>query len=289
MIRLAIRHVLHTLPAALLASAALLAAVPASAQTEPQHPPKKLKSPTSIPFLDDAAKKPAPAAASASAAAPPKKAAAGVPLLPGSGSKEPVNITADKLDFLNKENKLIYTGSVVVVQGDSTLKASVLNIDLQKDAAGGATAPATPAPATPVSPDAAAPAAGNSSVRHMEADGPVTLISKDQVGTGDHATYDKTENKVYLNGNVTLSQGTNVTTGDRLVYDMTSGQAQVFSGQTNNGRVISVFTPGAGGPPGAAKPAPAPATAPVVPKGKARTAAKRSGEEAAARDAEAMQ
>ena len=74
---------------------------------------------------------------------------------------------------------------------------------------------------------------GGSSVKHMEADGPVTLISKDQVGTGDHATYDKAENKVYLNGNVTLSQGTNVTQGDRLIYDLTNGQAQVFSGTTN--------------------------------------------------------
>ena len=277
MIRLSIHRVL---PAALLASAALLAVGPASAQTEPQHAPKKLKSPTSIPFLDSAAKKPAPAPASADAAAPPKKAA-GVPLLPGSGSKEPVNITADKLDFLNKENKLIYTGSVVVVQGESTLKASVLNIDLQKDGTGGATAPATPAPADGTSP------AQNSSVKHMEALGPVTLISKDQVGTGDRATYDKDENKVRMFGNVTLSQGTNVTTGDRLVYDMTSGQAQVFSGETNNGRVSSVFTPGSGGPPGAAKPAPA--SAPASPKGKARTAAKRGGEEAAARDAEAMQ
>lgn len=226
----------------------------------------------------------------AAIAAPPKKPAAGaakpaggaVPLLPGSGSKEPVNITADKLDFLNKENKLIYTGNVVVIQGDSTLKASKLNIDLQRDAASGATAPATPAPA-----DTSAPGAGNSSVRHMEADGPVTMISKDQVGTGDHATYDKGENKVYLNGNVTLSQqGGNVTTGDRLIYDMTSGQAQVFSGQTNGGRVSSVFTPGSGSPAGAAKPAPA--AAPAPPKGKQRTA-KRGGEAAAARGAEAMQ
>ena len=252
-------------------AAALLAAGPAFAQA----PHKKLKSPTSIPFVDDDARKPAPAANAA-----PKKAAAGVPLLPGSGSKEPVNITADKLDFLNKENKLIYTGSVVVVQGESTMKASKLNIDLQRDAPGGATAPAAPTPA-----DGAAPAAGNSSVRHMEADGPVTLISKDQVGTGDHATYDKGENKVYLNGNVTLSQGTNVTQGDRLIYDMTSGQAQVFSGQSGDGRVHSVFTPGSGGTPGAAKPTPV--TAPSPSKGK--VAPKRGGEAAAARDAEAMQ
>ncbi|WP_237476783.1 lipopolysaccharide transport periplasmic protein LptA [Lichenibacterium dinghuense] len=252
-----IRHATHR---ALLLSAAALLATPAVAQAA-----KKLKSPTAIPFVDDAAKKPAPADAA------PKKAA-GVPLLPGSGSKEPVNISADKLDFLNKENRLIYSGNVVVVQGDSTMKASKLNIDLQRDAAGGATAPATPT-------DGAAPAAGNSSVRHMEADGPVTLISKDQVGTGNHATYDKAENKVYLNGNVTLSQGTNVTQGDRLIYDMTSGQAQVFSGQTNGGRVSSVFTPGSGGPPGAAG-APAPKSKPRPAKG---------GGEAAARDAEATQ
>ncbi len=230
----------------------------------------------------------APADAAPAQAAPaPEKKAAGVPLLPGSGSKEPVNISADKLDFLNKENKLIYSGNVVVVQGDSTMKAAKLDIDLQRDApgAGGATAPAAP-PAG----DATAPGQG-SSVRHMEADGPVTLISKDQVGTGDHATYDKGENKVYLRGNVTLSQGTNVTQGDRLIYDMTSGQAQVFSGQTNGGRVSSVFTPGSsapGGPPKQASARPAAAAKPAPAKARPAGAARR-GEDAAARDAEAAQ
>ena len=232
-----------------------------------------------------APRKPAAAAAAEPAPAPERKAA-GVPLLPGSGSREPVNISADKLDFLNKENKLIYSGNVVVVQGDSTMKAAKLDIDLQRDAsgAGGATAPAAP-PAG----DVAAPGQG-SSVRHMEADGPVTLISKDQVGTGDHATYDKADNKVYLKGNVTLSQGTNVTQGDRLIYDMTSGQAQVFSGQTNGGRVSSVFTPGSSAPGGPPKQASArPAAAKPAPA-KARPAgAARRGEDAAARDAEAAQ
>ena len=108
-----------------------------------------------------------------------------------------------------------------MVQGDSTLKASVLTIFLEK------TAPAPGAPGAPAEP--AAPAAAGvgpgqgSSVRHMDAVGPVTMISKDQVGTGDSATYDKGEDKVYLYGNVTLSQGTNVTQGDRLIYDMATG------------------------------------------------------------------
>ena len=193
----------------------------------------------------------------AAAPAPAQKPASGVPLLPGGGSKEPVNINAGKLDYYDKEQKLIYTGDVVVVQGDSTLKASVLTIFLEKNAP----APGAPAAAAePAAPAAVGPGQG-SSVRHMDATGPVTLISKDQVGTGDNATYDKGEDKVYLNGNVTLSQGTNVTQGDRLIYDMATGQAQVFSGQTNGGRVMSVFTPGSGPPGGPPKPAAAPKSA----------------------------
>ena len=216
------------------------------------------------------------------APAPAQKPAGGVPLLPGGGSKEPVSINAGKLDYFDKEQKLIYTGDVVVVQGDSTLKASVLTIFLEKTAA----APGAPGAAAAPAAAGVGPGQG-SSVRHMDATGPVTLISKDQVGTGDSATYDKAEDKVYLNGNVTLSQGTNVTQGDRLIYDMSTGQAQVFSGQTNGGRVMSVFTPGSGPPGGPAKPAaaPKPASAANGTSNKRKAAAGHTprGEDAAAR------
>ncbi|MCW6507909.1 LptA/OstA family protein [Lichenifustis flavocetrariae] len=192
-------------------------------------------------------------------AAAPQKSGPSPTLLPGAGSHEPINIDAGKLDYYDKEQKLVYSGSVVAVQGDSTLKASQLVIFLTKSdpnapapAAGGENAAA----ATAGGAAAGAPGAG-SSVRHMEAKGPVTLISKDQIGTGDNGTYDKDENRVTLTGNVTLSQGPNVTRGDRLVYDLTSGQAQVFSGKTN-GRVSSIFTPGSGTP-DAAAPAAGPA------------------------------
>lgn len=168
--------------------------------------------------------------------------------LPGSGSREPISIDAGKLDFFNKEQKLVYSGGVVAVQGESTLKGSELVIYLTKDAQKPGTGETAAAAATAAGgSDAASPAGEGSSVRHMDVKGPVTLISKDQVGTGDRGSYDKAENKVTLSGNVTLSQGTNVTKGDRLVYDLTSGQAQVFSGQTY-GRVRSLFTPGSAGP-----------------------------------------
>ncbi len=71
----------------------------------------------------------------------------------------------------------------------------------------------------------------------MEAGGPVTLTSKDQVGTGDSGIFEKSENKVYLIGNVTLSQGPNVTVGDKLVYDLSTNRAVV------TGKVKSMFVP----------------------------------------------
>jgi lipopolysaccharide export system protein LptA len=166
--------------------------------------------------------------------AAPKAAAnaapAGPSLLPGSSNREPINIAADKLDYFDKEQKLIYTGNVVAVQGDSRLNASVLTIFLDKKPTG---AGAAPAPAGP------AGAAGGSQVRRMEGKGPVAITSKDQVGTGDALVYDKPENKFYLIGHVALSQGENVTRGDKLVYDLTTGQAVVSS----TGRVRSLIVP----------------------------------------------
>ena len=150
-------------------------------------------------------------------------------LLPGGSSKEPVTIEADKLDYFDRDQKTAYTGNVIAKQGDTTLTCSVLNIFLDKaGAANAASANATPAAPTE-----------NSQIKRMEAEGPVKVTQKEQIGTGDHGTYDKAENKLYLIGHVTLTQGKNITTGEKLVYDLTTGQAVVAGG-----RVKGVFVPG---------------------------------------------
>jgi lipopolysaccharide export system protein LptA len=72
------------------------------------------------------------------------------------------------------------------------------------------------------------------------------MVSKDQIGTGDHGTYDRAENKVYLNGNVVQTQGDTVTKGNRLVYDIPTGQAVVLADDgsgKDSGRVHSILTP----------------------------------------------
>ena len=56
-------------------------------------------------------------------------------ILPGGNSKDPVNIAATKLDYFDKEQKLVYTGNVVATQGESKLQTGTLIIFLTpKDA-----------------------------------------------------------------------------------------------------------------------------------------------------------
>jgi lipopolysaccharide export system protein LptA len=153
-------------------------------------------------------------------------------ILPGATAKDPLNIDAGKLDYFDHEQKLVYSGSVIVTNGPSTLKASRITIFLEGKGAAAAAPEST----------------NNDRVKHIEADGPVTLVSKDQIGTGDHGVYDKAENKVYLTGNVTLTQGDNIVKGDRLVYDVASGVASVQGGGAQGGRVRSTFMPGSAKP-----------------------------------------
>ena len=155
------------------------------------------------------------------------------PLIPGGDSKAPISINANKLQYFDKDKKLVYSGDVMAKQGEATLKASTLTILLGDS---GASNTGTGKSSTDLM-----PSGGSQDVRRMEAAGPVTILQKDQVGIGDNAVYDKVENKVYLIGHVSLSQGPNITKGDRLIYDLTTSQAQV-----EGGRVQSIFTPGSG-------------------------------------------
>jgi lipopolysaccharide export system protein LptA len=151
-------------------------------------------------------------------------------VLPGGNSKQPISIQSESLDYFDKEQKLVYSGNVVAAQGESKLKCSVLTIFLP---------PKTGAQGAPTA---------TGQVQHMDAAGPVTLVSKDQVGTGDHGVYDKPSDTVVLSGNVTLSQGPNVTKGDKLVYNLKTGQAKV-----TGAHVVSMFQPAEPAEPGPKK------------------------------------
>lgn len=173
------------------------------------------------------------------------------PLIPGGNSREPVSIDAGKLDYYDKEQKLVYSGGVLAKQGDATLKAPVLVIYMAREGV------ETAGERRPGS--GGSPLGADSQVRRMEASGPVVITSKDQVGTGDRGIYDRAENKVYLIGNPVLTEASHVVRGDaqsQLIYDLATGRAHIAGG-----RVQSLITPsqpssaaGAGGSGGGSRP-----------------------------------
>lgn len=147
-----------------------------------------------------------------------------------SESQDPIRIDADRLDVFERENRAVYAGNVVAVQGDTTMRCTVLTIFFRTDE-GDAAAESEPSQG-----------GGTESIDRIECDGPVTILSQDQVAIGARAVYDRVAGQVVLTGDVALSQGQNVTRGERLVYDVDAGVANVESSGTQ--RVRGLFVPG---------------------------------------------
>lgn len=182
----------------------------------------------------------------------------------GGDSKEPIKIDADKLDVLDKDNRAVFTGNVVAVQGETTVRCSVMTVFYEgrggQQAGGGATR--TPAPAAPPAAAGAANQSNDSSIKRIECNGPVTVVSKTQAATSDNAVFDRANNQVIMTGNVALNDGPNITRGERLVYNTVTGVANV---ENNKGRVQGFFVPNSteaakpGTPAAPARPGAAPA------------------------------
>lgn len=138
------------------------------------------------------------------------------------GSGDPIQIEADKLEVRDAEKVAVYSGNVRVRQGDTILEAPELRVFYVGQAA----------------PNGAA----GSSVTRIEAGPGVSVRSGDQTATGDRAVLDMAKDLVTLEGNVILTQGTNVVRGDRVVVNLATKQ-----GRVEGGRVQTLITPTGGG------------------------------------------
>lgn len=164
----------------------------------------------------------------------------------GGDSKEPIKIDADKLDVLDKENKAVFTGNVVAVQGDTTVRCTIMTVLYEGRAGQGGAKPAAnaaPVAATTPAPAAGAPNSNDSSIKRILCKGPVTVVSKTQAATSDNAEFDRANNVVIMTGNVALNDGPNITRGEKLTYNTVTGIANVETGR--GGRVQGFFVPNA--------------------------------------------
>lgn len=145
-------------------------------------------------------------------------------------SDAPVRIESDELEVRDRERMAIFTGNVVVRQGDTTLRTPRLEVHYT----------------AATSPEAAEQPGAGQAISRLAARGGVVVETRDQKATGDWADFDMETQEITLGGEVVLSQGQNVLRGGRLVVNLASGTSRLLSaGSAESGRVQGLFIPGA--------------------------------------------
>jgi len=147
---------------------------------------------------------------------------------------QPVQIEAATLEVRDKDKKATFSGNVQVVQGDTTMKCQRLVVFYGQEVGIGSEKQASAAPVTTSKSTPGMPQ-GAQNIRRIEAQGGVTVLTKDQNARGDLGIYDLQSKTITLSGHVTVSQGQNVISGERVVVDTVTGNARVESGSSNPG------------------------------------------------------
>jgi lipopolysaccharide export system protein LptA len=145
-------------------------------------------------------------------------------------SDQPVRIESDELEVRDRDRVAIFSGSVVVVQGDTTMRTPRLEVHYTGD---GAVADAEQG-------DGAA-----QSISRLEARGGVEVVTRDQKATGEWAVFQMATQEITLGGDVVLTQGDNVLRGASLVVNLETGSSRLVSStEAGGGRVQGLFIPG---------------------------------------------
>jgi len=199
-----------TLPGVALAAVLLLTGpawgqggTPAPKPATPAPAPPAGKAPTKTP----------PAKAPARSAAPEGSRAGGP--AKGTRSNAPIVIDADRMEASKKEGLVVFTGSVIAKQENSTQTADRMEVYLDDK---------------------------GERVARIVSTGNVKIVTEDcRTGTARRAEYYDDEQRLLLIGDAKVWQEENVVTGDRITILLAEDRSTVEAG--SQGRVKSVFYP----------------------------------------------
>jgi lipopolysaccharide export system protein LptA len=161
-----------------------------------------------------------------------------------SDRNEPVKIEANSLEIHDKDRYAIFSGNVVVQQGDSTMRSRELKVHYEGSLRGsqksekGSSAIAKPPSGQTVTNDPA------QRIRRLEALGGVIITSKDQKATGDTGVFDMPTNTATITRNVIITQGPNIMRAEKLIVDLKTGYSRMEAGtKDGRARVQGLFVP----------------------------------------------
>jgi lipopolysaccharide export system protein LptA len=130
------------------------------------------------------------------------------------GSREPVEISSDRLEADDAARTLVFIGHAVATQGDVTINGDRLTIYY---------------------------AAAGGDVDRIVAEGNVRIVQGARLATGGKAEYFRVEDRMVMTGSPRVSEGKNSVQGEEIVLYLKENRSVVKGGQ--GGRVNAVFQP----------------------------------------------
>lgn len=125
-------------------------------------------------------------------------------------SSLPVEVTSDHLNVNQNDGTAIFTGNVLIGQGEMRLSAPRVLVVYLEDESG---------------------------IESLNATGGVTLVSGEDAAEASKADYNVQTGLIEMEGDVLLIQGVNALTGDKMFIDTRAGTARV------TGRVKTILQP----------------------------------------------
>lgn len=150
-------------------------------------------------------------------------------------SKEPVTITAERLEYDYKANVVVYRGAVEAVQGAAKLRADTLTVHLGAPPAGKEAAKEEVQEGTPTIPG------GRMRVQEIVAVGNVRIDQGSRWATGGRAVFDQAKRTFVLTESPVMHDGPNEVAGDTVTVFLDENRSVVDGGQSK--RVKAVLHP----------------------------------------------
>lgn len=139
-----------------------------------------------------------------------------VPLSYAADAQMPINITSERMEVVQTENKAFFEGDVKVTYGAATMGSNALEVLYSGESEQG-------------------------DVKQVTALGDVIIVNGESTATGDKAFFTPENSKVLVTGNVVMSKEDNVLKGESLTYDLETGDMNLNNNE-GDGRIKATFT-----------------------------------------------
>ncbi len=144
----------------------------------------------------------------------------GAQAIGGHNSDAPVNYAADRIELQDRQNRVVMSGNVDIIQAGLHLRAARTTVAYSD--------------------------AGSLKIQRIDATGGVTVTRGDEAARGDVAIYDFNRRIITMVGNVALRRGGDTLNGGRLIIDLASGVSSIDGRAGGSSSGLGTSTPGGG-------------------------------------------